>query len=296
VRALTVGLAWAGPVQSGAVDGPDADPDWFEPVMSPPDRKVHDPGMQVFSPARIDRARPRIASIALGLIFGTILLVIGLVIAYLVFATPMLNALLPPGRPSVTQLAVGMLAWTFALASPAAFALLGAARLANAFTDLSARKPKPTPAVAARAAFGDDHAVALSVRLPDTTRPIDELVIGPFGAAVIESLPRPTVARFHARQWELRGRDGRWRPMDNPLERAARDAESVRRWFSSDDSDHIVKVFAAVVGTDPRIERTSDCAYIGPGEVAAWIAGLPAQRMLTSDRRERILEIVRRAV
>jgi hypothetical protein len=252
--------------------------------------------MQVLTPARFDRARPRLFSIAMGITFGTILLAIGLAIAYLVFATPMLNALLPPGRPSPTQLVVGMLTWTFALASPAAFALLGAARLANAFTDLGARKPRPTPAVAAREAFGDDHAVALSVRLPDATRPIDELVIGPFGAAVIETLPRPAVARYHGRQWETRGRDGRWRPMDNPLERAARDAESVRRWFTSDDSDHVVKVFAAVVGTDPKIERTSDCAYLGPGEVAAWIAGLPAQRTLTPDRRERILEVVRRSV
>lgn len=296
MRALTVGRAWTGLVWSGAVHGPDADPNWFEPVMSPPDRKVHDPAMQVLLPARIDRARPRRISIAFGVVVGTILLVIGLGIAYLVFATPMLNSLLPPGRPSITQLAVGMLAWTFALASPAAFALLGASRLANAFTDLAARKPKPTPALAARSAFGDDHAVALSVRLPDATRPIDELVIGPFGAAVIESLPRPSVVRFHGRQWEMRGRDGRWRPTDNPLERAARDAESVRRWFTSDDSDHVVKVFAAVVGTDPRIERTSDCAYIGPGEVAAWLAGLPAQRMLTPDRRERIVEVVRRSV
>jgi hypothetical protein len=189
-----------------------------------------------------------------------------------------------------------MLAWTFALASPAAFALLGAARLASAFLDLSARTPKPTPAVAARTAFGDDHAVAVGVRLPDAARPIDELVIGPFGAAVIETLPSPRIVRHHARQWELRGRDGRWRPVDDPLERAARDAESVRRWFTSDDTDHVVKVFAAVVGTDPRVQRTSDCAYLGPGQVAAWIAGLPPQRMLTRDRREHIVEVVRRSL
>ena len=252
--------------------------------------------MQVLSPARIDRARPRLVSVALGIAFGTILVAIAIAIAYLVFATPVLSALLPPGRPSPTQLAVGMLAWTFALASPAAFALLGAARLANAFTALAARKPKPTPVFAARDAFGEDHAVAVGVRLADATRPIDELVIGPFGAAVIESLPPPTVARHRGRQWEIRGRNGRWRPSDNPLERAARDAESVRRWFTSDDSDHVVKIFAAVVGTDPSVERTSECAYIGPGEVQAWIAGLPPQRMLTPERRERILEVVRRAV
>jgi hypothetical protein len=84
--------------------------------------------------------------------------------------------------------------------------------------------------------------------------------------------------------------------VDNPLERAARDAESVRRWLTHDDSDHVVKVYAAVVGTDASVERTSDCAVLGPAEVGPWIAGLPGQRMLTDDRRERILDVVRRVV
>jgi hypothetical protein len=283
-------------VRSGDVHGPVGAAKWFEPVISHPYAMAHDRVMQVLSPARIERARPRVLSIVVGGAFGTVLIVVALVVGYLVFATPMLSSLLPDGRASFSQLAVGMLAWTFALAAPAAFALLGAARLAGAFSDLSARRPKATPTVAVRSAFGEDYTVAVSVRIPDASRPIDELVIGPFGAAVIETLPPPTIARHHARQWEMRGRDGRWRPMDNPLERAARDAESVRRWFTRDDTDHVVKVFAAVVGLDPRVERTSDCAYIGPSEVAAWIAGLPAQRMLTADRRERILDVVRRSV
>ena len=247
-------------------------------------------------PVRVDRARPGRVSILFGIAVGAVLLVVALAIGFLVFATPVLGALLPSGRASISQLAVGMLAWTFALASPAALALLGAARLAGALSELASRKPRVTPAAAARQVLGDEYTVAVGVRLPDASRPIDELVVGPFGAAVIEALPSAVTARHNGRQWELRGRDGRWRPTDNPLDRAARDAESVRRWFTSDDSDHVVKVFAAVVGTDPRIQRTSDCAYIGPREVAAWIAGLPAQRMLTQDRRQRILEVVKGAV
>src|SRR5437867_5206574 len=98
--------------------------------------------MQVLTPVRVDLARPRRISIAVGIAVGTTLLVIGLCVGFLVFATPVMNALLPSGRASVTQLAVGMLAWTFALAAPAAFGLLGAARLAGAFSDLAARKPK----------------------------------------------------------------------------------------------------------------------------------------------------------
>lgn len=252
--------------------------------------------MQVLSPVRTARGRPGRASITLGLIVGAVLVGIALALGWLVLATPLLGAFVPTGRASISQVAVGMVAWTIALAAPAAFGLFGATRLAGALFDLADRRPRITPAVGARAAIGDDCTVAVGIRLPDSARPIDELVIGPFGAAIIEELPSPSSSRHHGRQWEARRRDGRWRPIDNPFERAARDAESVRRWFTRDDSDHIVKVFAAVVGTDPSVQRTSECAYLGPAEVGAWIAGLPGQRMLTYDRRERILDIVRDAV
>jgi hypothetical protein len=235
-------------------------------------------------------------SIVLGVAGGAFFVGTALAIGWLVFTTPLLISFMPPGRATAFQVAVGMLAWTVALAAPAALVLLGASQLVAAVSDLAARRPRPTPAASVSGALGDEYAVAVGVRLPDAARPIDELVIGPFGAAIIEELPPLHAARHKGRQWEVRGRDGRWRSIDSPLERAARDAESVRRWFTRDDSDHVVKVFAAVVGTDPTVERTSECAVLGPGQVATWIAGLPAQRMLTSDRRERILEIVRGAV
>jgi len=252
--------------------------------------------MQVLVPVRTARGGPSRISIAVGMVIGAALVGLALALGWLVFATPLLGTFVPQGRPSFAQLAVGMLAWTLALAAPASIALFGAARLAAVFADMAERRPRLTPAVRARAALGDDYAVAVGVRLPDTARPVDELVIGPFGAAVIEEFPSAAVARHHGRHWEKRGRDGRWRPVDNPLERAARDAESVRRWLTHDDSDHVVKVYAAVVGTDASVERTSDCAVLGPAEVGPWIAGLPGQRMLTDDRRERILDVVRRAV
>jgi hypothetical protein len=252
--------------------------------------------MQVLSTGRPNQFVPGRASIAVGVAVGAFLVGLALAVGWLVFTTPLLGSLMPGGRATIAQIAIGMLAWTIALAAPAAFALVGAARLAAAVSELAARRPRPTPAASVSGALGDEYAVAVRVRLPDATRPIDELVIGPFGAAIIEELPPAHAARHKARQWEVRGRDGRWRSIDSPLERAARDAESVRRWFTRDDRDHVVKVFAAVVGTDPTVERTSDCAVLGPGQVAAWISGLPAQRMLTADRREQILEIVRGAV
>lgn len=252
--------------------------------------------MQVLSNARAARFVPGRLSIALGLTLGACLIGLGLASAWLVLATPLLGAFMPAGRPSASQLAFGALAWTIGLAAPAAFALLGAARISRAFADLGARRPRSTPAVRAGALLGDEFAVAVDVQLPDTARPIDELVIGPFGAAVVELLPPAGSARQRGRHWEGRGLDGRWRPMDDPRERAARDAESVRRWFTRDDRDHVVKVFAAVVGTDASIERTSECAVLRPDELATWLAALPGQRMLSHDRRVRIVELVRDSV
>ena len=62
-----------------------------------------------------------------------------------------------------------------------------------------------------------------------------------------------------------------------------------------DDADFIVKVYAAVVGPEPTVTRTSDCAVLTPDQLAPWIAGLPPQRTLTEGRRERVLEYVRDA-
>ena len=49
---------------------------------------------------------------------------------------------------------------------------------------------------------------------------------------------------------------------ENPLDRAVRDAERVRRWFAADDADFVVKVYAAVTGPAPAIERTTACAVV----------------------------------
>jgi hypothetical protein len=64
-------------------------------------------------------------------------------------------------------------------------------------------------------------------------------------------------------------------------------------WFAGDDSDHVVKVYAAVVGTDPSVVRSPSCAYITPDQVGPWLASLPPQRSFDADRRNRIIRIVR---
>jgi hypothetical protein len=141
--------------------------------------------------------------------------------------------------------------------------------------------------------MADDVIFAPDIVLPDG-RAVSELVIGHFGAAVIRELPPATVTRVRESRWELRTRRG-WIPIENPLERAARDAERVRRWLAHDDADFVVKAYAAVVGPDPSIPRTSDCAVLTPDQLSAWVAGLPPQRSLTEGRRERLIEFVRAA-
>jgi hypothetical protein len=69
----------------------------------------------------------------------------------------------------------------------------------------------------------------------------------------------------------------------------------VRGWLTHDDRDFLVRVYAAVVTDDRRVERSATCAVVPPRELTAWLAGLPAQRGLTAERRERLVEHLRSA-
>jgi hypothetical protein len=228
---------------------------------------------------------------------GSILLVGATFLAYLVFGTGLLSAFQPSGRASATQVLVGALAWTFGLTAPAAFGVVGLARVGTAVDTLVTRRARVTPVLRVRQGLPDDLAVATRVRLPDGSRIVPEIVIGPFGAAVIEELPPAgAVLARGPRTWEVRLADGSRQLIDHPLERAARDAERVRVWFGGDDADHVVRVYAAVVGVDPQVQRTPTCAYIGPDQVGPWLASLTAQRSFDIDRRDRVIRMVREAL
>jgi hypothetical protein len=253
--------------------------------------------MQVIASERPVAGLPSRFDIARALVVGAILVAGATILGYLVYSTEFLGQFTPSGRATATQLAAGALAWTFALTAPAGFGLVGLVRLGSAIERYSARRRPPTPAVAIARTVDDDHAVATRVRLPDGSRVVPELVLGPFGAAVIEELPPAgAVLSKGPRSWEVRLADGKTHLIDHPLERAARDAERVRVWFASDDSDHVVKVYAAVVGTDPSVGRIPSCAYISPDQVGPWLASLPPQRSFDADRRERIIRLVRAAL
>jgi hypothetical protein len=250
--------------------------------------------MQVIAPAHARLGRPSRASILLGASVGSILLAGGIAVAWLTFGTPFISRFMPVGRPTTTEVVAGALAWTFALVAPSAFILAGVARLASIADAILGSRPRPTPVLRMARALPDDYVVVSRFRLGDG-RIIPDLVLGPFGIAVIEGLPPAGATRRHGNAWEVRGPDGRWLPLENPLERASRDAERVRRWLAQDEQDFVIKVHAAVVAPDTSLARTDTCAVITQAQIPAFLASLPVQRSLNSARRERLIEIVRAA-
>lgn len=248
--------------------------------------------MQVIHPAHLTR-RPPIAPLIAGTVIGTVLIVLGVVIAYVAFATPALRSALPEGRPDLGRSTSGAVLWAIALIGPAMFVLLGANRLARILAAVRGRMPRPSATVKALDGIADDIVVASGITLSDG-RPLSDVVIGPFGAAVIRELPPAGVTRIRDGRWEVRTTRG-WIMLENPLERASRDAERVRRWLGHDDADFVVKVYAAVIGTEPSLQRTRDCAMLMPDQVVPWIHALPPQRSLTPGRRERVVDTVRAA-
>ena len=248
--------------------------------------------MQVISPAG-SRPRPSLGPLLGGVVVGTLLVVGGVVLAVLAFATPIVGSVLPSGRPSAGEMATGVVVWALALVAPAAFLLAGASRLMRILAVVRGRMPRRSTTLAALRQLPAEVTVAHGLTLPDG-RPVSELVLGPFGAAVVRELPPAAVTRIRDGRWEARGQRG-WISLENPLERASRDAERVRRWLAHDDADFVVKVYAAVVGQHPTVARTATCAVLTPDQLAAWITALPAQRSITDGRREQMLDIVREA-
>ena len=240
-------------------------------------------------------ARPPLGAVVVGVVVGTILLVGGLFLAWVAFATPVLTGLTPNvARPSPMQLAMGGAIWALTLVAPPAFAIVGVLRIGRVVRALTGKvRPRAMSRVAA--SVGDEYVAAADVLLPDG-RIVRDVVLGPFGIAVVNELPHPRATRHAGYTWEIRGPDGRWLPMENPMEKAARDAERVRRWFSSVERDYVIKTFAAVVSIDPTVARTPTCAVVTPDQIPAWLASLPPSRALTADRRDELVEELRALV
>ncbi|MEO5939579.1 MAG: hypothetical protein ABIZ72_01650 [Candidatus Limnocylindrales bacterium] len=246
--------------------------------------------MQVITSSR--NARPPLGAVVVGLGVGSILLLGGLFLGWVAFATPVLSGLTPSaGRPGPAQLALGGAIWGFTLVAPPSFAIVGALRLGRVARAVTA-KPRSRALTRSAKLIGDEYTAARDVRLPDG-RIVRDLVLGPFGLAVITELPPPQATRHTGNSWEIRRPDGRWVHYENPLERATRDGERVRSWFASTERDYVVKVYAAVVTVDSTIARMPGCAVLTSEQIPAWLASLPSARALTPDRRAELIEQVR---
>ena len=211
--------------------------------------------------------------------------------AWLVFATPFLARLLDLGSSGPVAPLMGAVALAVALTAPAAFAVVGIARLGGAVGHARAAR-RATPPVARRAELLPDGCTVIPrVRLPDGRR-IPDVVVGPHGVAFFESLPPAAATRRTGERWEVRFADRTWRPIENPLQRASRDAERLRRHLEAQERDFLVRVQAAVLGDPRAIGRTDGCSVVAPDDVPAWLAALPAQRGLSPDRLARLREVL----
>ena len=242
------------------------------------------------------RPTSRPGSLIGGTLLGALFVTAGLLMAYLTLGTPFVAQLVPDGRTGPGPVGFTMAIWSFALIAGGALLVAGTTRLAMTVARL--RSVGGHVSVVGRALQGSnlDLAVVRNVT-PSDGRVIPELVIGPFGAVVIHELPRPDVIRpasAPATSWEIRTSDGWW-PTEHPLDRAARDADRVRRWFAAGDLEFVVRVYAAVVAPDGALARSPGVAVIRADQIQDWLAALPGQRSFTVGRRERLLTLVHTA-
>jgi hypothetical protein len=245
------------------------------------------PVVQVIASPRA--IRMPIGAAIVGGVVGLFLLTGGLFLAWLAFATPLVSTLTPsPVRPTLPQMAMGGAIWGLAMIAPAAFALVGAWRLSRVFRALIV-KPRPRLLTGIGRQLDDEYLAASDVRLPEG-RIIHDLVLGPFGVAVLNEMPPARFLRHTGSSWEARHRSGRWLPYENPMERATRDAERVKRWFAATERDYVLRVYSAVVTEDPTVARTPTCAVVTAEQVPAWLASLPPSRSITADRKSEIVE------
>lgn len=246
--------------------------------------------MQVIAAASPASRAERLAALR-SAVTAVLLLMVGGLLAWVCIATPLVATLTPSGRPSPALFAAGALVWAFALLVPGAFLVVGAFRVARAAEAMVALRPRSAMPRLAKA-LGADYLAITDLVLPGGRR-VNELVLGPFGVLVLGDVPPPGHSRHVGAKWEIRDGQGRWIPIEAPLDRASRDAERVRGWLTTDDRDFLVRVYAAVVTADRRVERTPTCAVVAPRELRGWLEGLPPQRGLTPDRRARLGELLR---
>jgi hypothetical protein len=246
--------------------------------------------MEVIRPSA--RSRPTERALAVARLIGALYVVAGLSVAWLTLETPFVDIFAARGRAFANEPAFHTLGWVVALCLPALCLLVGTHRILD-FVEL------PNPLAARRdplaglgSQLGDAYVAVRGLILPGG-REISSLIVGPPGIVVLGQLPAARDARPVGGHWEARTSDDQWVAIENPLDRAARDAEAVRRWLIADDHDFVVKVYAAVVTGRGSAVRSSTTAVVDQRGIPAFLATLPPHRTFTTDRRRQVLDRIR---
>jgi hypothetical protein len=226
-----------------------------------------------------------------GTLAGAGLVAVGLGLAFLVIETPLIARLVPGPLTGSSQVTSAMLVWALSLAAGAALLVAGTNRLAATVASVRRRAASRSPVMRVKGGLPEEIVVAAGV-VPHDGRPIPELVIGPFGVAIVHEMEGRDRLRQAGQGWEARTREG-WVPTEPPLDAVTRDAERVRFWLTHGDLDFVVRVYAALVTPDTTIPRSASCAVISDDQILAWLAALPRQRSFSAGRRNHLLTRIR---
>ena len=221
-RATTPGPVRCGP--DGRVGRPPRrhDPEWS---LARTPRRVTLMPMQVIAPPRPAR---ELGSLVGGTLLGAGLVAAGLCLAFITLETPFVSRLVA-GRSGSIPVVIPALVWALALIAGGALLVAGTDQLAAMVAIVRRHTTRRSPVMRALGSLPSDLIVATGV-VPDDGRTVPDLVIGPFGVAVVAEIGGEDTLRRIGQSWEMRTDDG-WSLTEHPLDRAARDAERVRRWL-----------------------------------------------------------------
>ncbi len=204
-------------------------------------------------------------SVVAGAILGGTLVLGGLFVAYLVFRTSFLAVLAYALRPEAAP-PDGTIPIVILMALPISFLAVGTDRLARVVAAVRARRRRRDWIGMLPAGISASRTVDLG-----DGRPAPTLVSGPFGLAVIREVADATA---------------------EDVELATRDTDRIRRWLARHEQDFVVRLYTAVAAPEHDLVRTAACALVTPEQLPSWLALLPAQRSLSSSRRDRLARML----
>ncbi len=224
-------------------------------------------------------------------VVGVGLVASGAILTLLLVATPALQRLADPIAGRSSPVAAWTLALVIATAAAAGSVLVGLGRLGLGTT--VARPSGDRRGIAARLAHRlPADCIALPHVSLDDGRRVSDVVVGPFGVVVFALAPKAHRARSIGASWEERDRDGAWRSAENPAERVGRDADRLRYLLAAQEHDFVVRVAAALVGSEGDAVGSGGVPVVRQDDIPAWLATLRPQRSLTPDRLARLQDWV----